>query len=130
MTDGIGASLLMHCSWSDATITMLDRLTKVSWKGFALPFAALQYVLACEASSAELVFLMQAALPELGCTPCALPCQRPRSCKHPCPLPCHRGDCPRCEQEVRLPCHCTRSTISLACSKLQQVLRSCSYLPC
>ena len=70
----------------------------------------------------------QAEQPHSGCSPCTLPCQRTRSCEHPCPLPCHSGACPRCGEELRLPCHCTRSTISLACTDFQQV-RICLYVP-
>ena len=65
---------------------------------------------------------LQAAKPGASCMQCMLPCQRKRSCEHPCPLPCHPQECPECEEEVRLPCHCTRSTISLECSELQQVI--------
>ena len=64
---------------------------------------------------------MQAEGPGEGCRQCALPCQRLRSCEHPCALACHPEACPECQEEVRLPCHCTRSTICLECIELQQV---------
>ena len=64
---------------------------------------------------------MQAERPGEDCRQCELPCQRARACEHPCPLACHPAACPECQEEVRLPCRCTRSTISLECSELQQV---------
>ncbi|CAK0742649.1 hypothetical protein CVIRNUC_001411 [Coccomyxa viridis] len=73
---------------------------------------------------AALCHRLDTAQPHNGCSPCTLPCQRARSCEHPCPLPCHSGACPRCEEELRMPCHCTRSTISLACTNFQQAQKA------
>ena len=82
-----------------------------------------QAVYSCSSHSlhAERGALVQAEGPGEGCRQCALPCQRLRSCEHPCALACHPEACPECQEEVRLPCHCTRSTICLECIELQQV---------
>jgi hypothetical protein len=35
--------------------------------------------------------------------------------RHPCKLPCHLNDCPRCEQPIRLPCHCRKNRMYIPC---------------
>ncbi|CAD7701814.1 unnamed protein product [Ostreobium quekettii] len=49
------------------------------------------------------------------CSSCSLACDGVCHSGHACPLPCHAGDCPPCEEPLRLACHCGKTTVELPC---------------
>lgn len=57
------------------------------------------------------------------CQDCEEACEKPRpeGCTHLCLLPCHIGDCPKCKQMVKLPCHCGLMLVYVSCSELTSV---------
>ncbi|KAJ8298481.1 hypothetical protein KUTeg_025012 [Tegillarca granosa] len=80
-----------------------------------------------------------------NCEECEEGCLKPRpeGCTHPCPtLKCHPGDCPPCQQMIRMRCHCQLAVQHVNCSSwsdadslVQASLKSCKgecpkNLPC
>eukprot|EP01130_Rhizamoeba_saxonica_P015266 TRINITY_DN6810_c0_g1_i7.p1 TRINITY_DN6810_c0_g1~~TRINITY_DN6810_c0_g1_i7.p1 ORF type:complete len:690 (-),score=77.20 TRINITY_DN6810_c0_g1_i7:32-2101(-) len=54
-----------------------------------------------------------------SCFKCKEPCKKLRKCNHECPLGCHLNDCPPCEVEVTVQCHCKRNDMTIQCQQLQ-----------
>lgn len=71
---------------------------------------------------------------ELECAECQSACQKPRpqACLHPCKRgACHPGNCPPCNEFLRIKCHCQLVTLHPRCSDWcsstqdREMLQSC-----
>jgi len=75
-----------------------------------------------------------------NCEECQFSCEQepPQGCVHKCPIGyCHPGNCPDCQQLLKLKCHCAVNFVFIECNKWcstkiqkeKDLLKSCK-VPC
>ncbi|XP_047125843.1 NF-X1-type zinc finger protein NFXL1 isoform X1 [Hydra vulgaris] len=52
-----------------------------------------------------------------NCIACKELCTKPRNCKHSCKLTCHPGECPPCDEYLKMDCHCRLLKVYVKCQE-------------